>query len=161
MGDRKGLILSLCLALVATPACTAFLVQTREPGESNKTMPEAVAAEYHCDKRPLPFFEIEKSELFPLRAKPGQKLAHRIVYVMCPKRPTEVIAGSLETRIRFKGRSILRDRIEQELKPGRWVIDTFIPLPEQAEPGVYALEVEFASKHGDLEEHSDFLVEEP
>jgi hypothetical protein len=161
MGDSKGLILLLCFALVAMPACTTIRVKLRDPGESNKTMPDPVALEYHCDKRPLPFFEIEKNELLPDRVAPGQKLAHRIVYVMCPKRPTEVVAGSLETRIRFKGRAIFRDRIEQELKPGRWVIDTYIPLPDQAEPGVYALEVDFASKHGDLQERSDFVVKAP
>jgi hypothetical protein len=161
MGDLKGLILPLCLALVAVPACSVVQVQLREPGESNKTMPDPVAVEYHCDKRPLPFFEIEKNELLPLKAKPGQKLAHRIVYVMCPKQPTEVVAGSLETRIRYKGKAIFRDRIKQDLKPGRWIIDTYIPLPERAEPGVYALEVDFASKHGDLQERSDFVVKEP
>jgi hypothetical protein len=161
MGDRKGLSLLLCLGLVAAPACAAIQVKLRDPGETNKSMPDPVALEYHCDKRPLPFFEIEKSELLPDRAKPGQKLSHRIVYVMCPKRPTEVVAGSLETRIRFKGEPIFTDRIDQELKPGRWIIDTHIPLPEQTEPGVYALEVDFDSQQGDLRERSDFVVNAP
>ena len=80
---------------------------------------------------------------------------------MCPKRPTEVVAGRLETRIRYRGEAIFTDRIDQDLKPGRWIIDTYIALPEQAEPGVYALEVDFISRQGNLRERSDFLVRAP
>jgi len=133
-------------------------VALREPGEVNKTMPDKVADEYHCEKRGLPFFKIEKTQLLPERAKPGDELAHRIVYVMCPRQVTEVVPGTLDTRILFKGKVIFRETISQELKPGRWVVDTMIPLPEGAEPGVYALQLDFLSKQGNLNERSDFIV---
>ncbi len=151
------LISVLCVAFL--PGCSSLRVQMRKPGERNKTMPAKVLVEYHCDKRELPFFEIEENELLPEKARPGAKLNHRIIYVMCPERPTEVVAGTLETRILFKGKVIFEEAIDHELKPGRWVVDTFIPLPAKANPGVYALEVEFRSRRGNLAERSDFIVE--
>ena len=168
MGDPKTLVerrrraagaTALLLAWIcALCGCAAVRVALRHPGEHNKTMPEEVAQEYHCDKRGLPFFEIEKSQLLPARVKPGKQLSHRIVYVMCPRRPTEVVAGTLDTIILFKGKIIFEEVVEQEIKPGRWVVDTFIPLPAEAEPGVYALQLEFRSKHGNLDQRSDFIV---
>jgi len=155
---RRALLCGLGFGLALTTACARIQLAMREPGEANKSMPADVAEEYHCDQRPLPFFKIERNELLPERARPGQEMGHRIVYVLCPRRPTEVVSGKLDTRILFKGHSIFREVIEQDLKPGRWVIDTLIPLPADAEPGVYALEVDFTSRQGNLDERSDFVV---
>ncbi len=157
--QRRRLACLLVLVCVgALGGCTALRVAMRDVGEHNRTMPADVAREYHCDKRGLPFFEIEESQLLPVRAKPGSQLSHRVVYVMCPRRPTEVVTGTLDTRILFKGEIIFNEVIDQELKPGRWVMDTFIPLPPSAKPGVYALQVDFRSEQGNLHERSDFIV---
>ena len=162
MGDpkemtRRLLAVSLGLLWIGS-GCTAIRLSVRDPGETNKTMPDPVASEYHCEKRQLPFFELERAELLPERVKRGKEINHRIVYVMCPERPTEVVKGSLDTRILFRGQAIFSEVIDQELKPGRWIIDTFIPLPEQAEPGVYALQLEFRSRQGKFASRSDFVV---
>ena len=90
----------------------------------------------------------------------GAKLNHRFVYVMCPSRASEVIVGTLYTRIRFKGKTVHQDKVTRELKPGRWVVDSFITLPEQAMPGMYALAGRFEGKQGSFSFNADFLVEE-
>jgi hypothetical protein len=140
--------------------CTAIQLKLRQPGERLASFPEPVAVEYDCAERRLPFFEVEEVELIPSRLRPGGELNHRFVYVMCPSRASEVIEGELYTRIQFKGKTVHSDAVERELQPGRWVVDSFITLPEQAPPGMYALEGRFESPKGRFSFRSDFLVEE-
>ena len=67
--------------------------------------------------------------------------------------------GQLSTRIRFKGAPIVRQtQTHYEIKPGRWVVDAFIELPEGAEPGIYAFEIEFESLRLRFEKSLTFLV---
>ena len=78
---------------------------------------------------------------------------------MCPPRPTEVVAGKLSTRILFKGAPIFGDTATgYEIKPGRWVIDAWVELPQDVEPGVYAYELEFRSKSVDFDKSLTFVV---
>ena len=66
------------------------------------------------------------------------------------------------TRIRFKGRPIVRDADERyEIKPGRWVVDSFVRLPEQTEPGIYAYEIEFDGTRVDFDKRLTFVVRAP
>jgi hypothetical protein len=51
------------------------------------------------------------------------------------------------------------DSVERELQPGRWMVDSFITLPELAKPGMYALSARFESRKGGFSLQSDFLVE--
>lgn len=132
----------------------------REPGEKLVTFPQAVAEEYSCAKRRLPFVEVEQSELIPSRMRPGARLNRRFVYVMCPARASGVIAGTLTTRIRFRGKIVHRDSVQRDLQPGRWVVDAFVTMPDKAMPGRYALETSFESSEGRFSLRSDFLVEE-
>ncbi|MDH3212828.1 MAG: hypothetical protein OEM05_10120 [Myxococcales bacterium] len=84
------------------------------------------------------------------------------MYVMCPARATEVVAGRLMTRIRFKGNPIVQETdARYEIKPGRWVVDSFVRLPEQAEPGIYAYEVEFDGNRIDFDKRLTFVVRAP
>ena len=162
MGDSKALatLVALCVG-ASSLGCALIQLHLRTPGERLKTFPEPVAEEYHCDKRPLPFFEVEANELLPTRVKPGSEFNHRMVYVMCPRNPTAVIAGNLRTRILYKGKAIFHEDLSHELKPGRWVVDTFIPLPKAAQPGIYALEITFESRKGNFQQHATFAVETP
>jgi len=153
---RAALAALLCLEM----GCTTLTLRFREPGEVLETFPEPVAEEYHCDKRPLPYFEVEKNELLPHRVTPGSEFNHRLVYILCPEAPTQVVAGKLDTRILFKGKPIFAESIDHELKPGRWRVDTFNLLPPEAVPGIYALEIAFTSDDGDFKELSTFAVEQ-
>jgi hypothetical protein len=156
MGYRVLGIL-VCLALAS--GCSQLPLKSPEPGETMMTFPEPVAKEYRCSKRQLPFFEIEKNELTPHRARPGSRLDHSLVYVMCPARISEVISGKLYTRIHFKGKTVHTHVKDQDLQPGRWMITSFVTLPKQVGPGIYALEARFESPRGRFNVHSDFLVE--
>jgi len=132
----------------------------RDPGEQLRSFPEEVWDEYDCEDQRRPFFIMEESALIPPRVKPKRDFNHRMIYAMCPLRPTEVVAGTLSTRIRFRGKPIVRDTMASyELRPGRWVVDAFVSLPEDAEPGVYAYEVQFESATIEFEERLTFIVE--
>lgn len=147
MDHPKAVTAALLGALALASGCTSIQslrASLRSPGEKNVDLPEEVADEYHCDKRPLPFFEVEEYQVLPQRVKPGGELSHRLVYVMCPRARTEVLPGTLTTRVLFKGREIVTDSVRYELKPGRWRKDQTVQLPSTAAPGVYSLDLEFA-----------------
>jgi hypothetical protein len=142
--------LVLTLALLAAPGCLSlrhFMDRPfRKPGERMWTFPDKVWSEYECDRKELPFFDIEHLELRPRRLHAGEEFSHRIVYVLCPDRLTGVVTGQLQTRILHRGQVIVEDRKPTyDLKPGRWVIDTFIRLPQSTDVGVYAMEFAFQS----------------
>jgi hypothetical protein len=159
-----ALLLALALALATGCAGVRWWVQkaVRDPGESLADFPEVVWEQYDCGSQRRPFFIIESNELVPPRVRSGGEFNHRLVYVMCPVNPTEVIAGQLATRIRFKGAPILVDtQPGWEVKPGRWIIDATVSLPADAEPGVYAYELEFDSAPVTFEKSLTFVVREP
>jgi len=161
MAHPKAVAAALAALGLALSGCAFLKLQWREPGHRNRDLPEQVAVEYHCDKRPLPFFRFERNELVPQRVEAGGEFNQRLVYVLCPDRPTAVIPGRLRTRILFEGDTILEDVVEEKLRPGRWVLDSFIRLPEDAEPGVYAMDVRFESSAGGLHDRVDFVVKAP
>jgi hypothetical protein len=132
----------------------------RDPGERLTDFPEVVWEEYDCGSQKRPFFVIEENDLVPPRVKVGGAFSHRMVYAMCPSRPTGVVSGRLLTRIRFRGDPIVRETTEDyELKPGRWVVDAEVQLPDDAEPGVYAYEVAFHSADVGFEKRLTFVVQ--
>jgi hypothetical protein len=155
------LIAALSMALLAGCATTRWNVvkQFRQPGESLQALPDEVWEEYDCASQKRPFLVIERNELSLIKVSPGNDFGHRMVYIMCPVEPTEVVAGELSTRIRFKGSPIVQEMDEgYEIKPGRWVIDAIVHLPQQAEPGVYAYELEFDSKTIEFHKSLTFVV---
>jgi hypothetical protein len=145
---RRTLALVLCVML--SGCASSQLVgrmrrASRDPGQKLLALPDKVEKHYACKERVLPWFKLERNEINPKRVEPGGQINHRIEYALCPESPTEVVGGTLTTRVRFKGEVVLLEEIPDfELKPGRWRVDAFVRLPENAEPGVYALEIHFA-----------------
>ncbi len=163
---RLASLVTLLAALFGGVGCASlwwsFEKALRKPGQQLETFPDKVSEEYDCARKRLPFFKIEVNELVPPRIKPGSELNHRLIYVMCPARRTGVITGKLATQIRFRGRAILSDTIPRfEIKPGRWVIDSFIRLPEFAETGIYALDMRFSHQTLKFAKSLTFLAEGP
>jgi hypothetical protein len=164
MDHRNGVIAVLAMALCLGCASARWSIAKHfwDPGASFKTFPEAVSEEYDCENQKKPFFLIEKNDLLPRKVTAGSDFGHRLVYIMCPNHSTEVVEGRLSRRIRFKGAPVLEktDPI-YELKPGRWAVNAIVHLPDKAEPGIYAYELEFESKSLDFEKSLTFLVEAP
>jgi len=132
----------------------------RDPGERLLALPQEIADEYDCATRTLPHFQLERNEVNPLRVRAGAEFNHRLVYALCPTAPTAVVPGKFTTRIVFKGRDLVVQSIPNfEIKPGRWIVDAFVRLPENAETGVYALEIGFSSKSIQFDESVTFGVE--
>jgi hypothetical protein len=162
MGHSKTLILGLGVA--AALGCAGLMGRMqralRSPGERLESVPDDVWAQYKCGEQKLPWFRLEQTELVPQRVTAGDDVNHRMVYALCPTEPTEVVTGTLQTRILFKGKPLLRDADgHYEIKPGRWVVDTFIQIPPQAETGIYSVEVQFASDSVNFREERSFAVE--
>ncbi|MGI9433174.1 MAG: hypothetical protein ACR2PQ_13215 [Myxococcota bacterium] len=161
---RRALALCGVALLLSSCAPSQFLGSARrafrDPGEHLVALPQEIADEYDCATRPLPHFQLERNEVNPVRVRAGAEFNHRMVYALCPTSPTAVVPGSFTTRIVFKGRDLVVDTIPGfEIKPGRWVVDAFVRLPESAEVGVYALEIGFASEVIRFDESVTFGVE--
>ena len=164
MGHSKVAAALVALLLLSGCAGMRWAVQKsmRSPGERLTDFPEVVWQEYDCATQKRPFFVIERNELVPPRVKAGGEFNHRMVYAMCPDEPTAVVAGNLHTSIRFRGSPIVRETTSTyELKPGRWVIDAEVQLPESAEPGVYAYELAFRGQPIRFEKSLTFVVQSP
>ena len=163
MGHPK--VAAACLLLVALGTGCASLrwsVQkaVRTEGTQLVAFPEEVAREYACAERKLPYFTIEHSEIVPPRVRSGGEFNHRLVTVLCPAHPTEVAIGRLSEGIRFRGRLVHRETRERfEIRPGRWILDAFVELPRDAEPGVYGYELRFDAPNVSFEESWSFVVE--
>ena len=164
MGHSKivALLVAANLSLGCAGMRWSMAKAFRDEGAVNRSFPEEVWKEYDCANQKRPFFIIEANELVPPRVDAGDDFNHRMVYVMCPAKPTEVVAGVLATRIRFKGDPIVDSRDDgYEIKPGRWVVDAFVEIPQAAEPGVYAYEIQFSGEGLSFAKSLTFLVTPP
>lgn len=148
MGHSKALT-ALALALACALAGCAWLPEPlerpfRKPGVRLAEFPEQVSAEYNCANQKLPWFKLEKLEVWPKRLPAGDELGHRLVYSLCTANPTAVVTGKLETRIVYRGEAVVTDTDPKyDLRPGRWVIDVMVTVPPTAPEGLYALELDF------------------
>jgi hypothetical protein len=148
MGKLTGSIALITVVILFATGCSTIYQQvvaaSRQPGEQIATTPDRVWKELECDKRERPFVHAESMEILPEMIKPGGRVNYRLTYVMCPTRPSEVIKTRMARRMLFKGEQVARNVNESfELKPGRWVVDSFFTLPADTPLGVYALEVDF------------------
>jgi hypothetical protein len=88
-------------------------------------------------------------EVLPEMIRPGGRVNYRLIYVMCPVKPSEVIKTRVARRMLFKGEQVARNVNDAfEIKPGRWVVDSFFTLPVDSPLGVYSLEVGFEAPNG-------------
>ncbi len=154
-----GVAIALCCGACAwlpSPLDRPF----RKPGQQLTDFPEAVAKEFHCSEQKLPWFKLEKFEVWPKRVKAGGELGHRLVYVLCTARPGDVVTGRLEMRIVHGGKTVISaPEPKYALHPGRWVIDVFVAVPPEASDGLYALELAFKSKAVRFDAAEAFAVE--
>lgn len=139
--------------LITVSACSAIYQQVvataRQPGEQIAGTPDKVWEELDCAKRSRPFVQVERMEVLPEMIKPGGRVNYRLVYVLCPLKPSEVMNTRLVRNMLFKGQRVAGNVKDSfELKPGRWIVDSFFTLPPESPLGVYALEVGFETPDG-------------
>jgi hypothetical protein len=139
--------------LLAVSGCSTIYQQvvaaSRQPGEQIATTPDQVWKELDCGNRDKPFVRAESMEVLPELVKPGGRVNYRLIYSMCPVRPSEVIKTRVSRRMLFKGEQVARNVNDAfEIKPGRWIVDSFFTLPPDTPLGVYALEVHFEAPNG-------------
>lgn len=165
MKSNKAIIILLILTTFTGCASLGnFFMPKPEPGEKMLDLHEEVWRDYNCKNETLPIVKIEESDLEPNRLDPEKKMEcnHRLIYGLCCDKLTNEITGRLFTRIFHRGQTVVNDIDENYiLKPGRWQVDTFIVLPEEAESGVYSLEIEFISSNSDagFKVDNTFIVE--
>lgn len=154
-------MLALALACSACASLPSPLDRPfRTPGEKLADFPEAVSAEYGCATKKVPWLQVESQEIWPKRVHAGEELGHRLVYALCTASPTDVVMGTLETRIVHRGKStVLESLPNHDLRPGRWIVDLFITVPKEAPDGVYALEIAFKSPSVNFARQETFAVE--
>jgi hypothetical protein len=153
LADGVNIVFFAILGLVTLSGCSALYQQVvaaaRQPGEHIATTPDQVWQDYSCAKRDRPFVQVESMEILPEMIKPGGRVNYRLIYVMCPVKPSEVVKTAVSRRMLFKGEQVARNVNDAfELKPGRWVVDSFFTLPTNSPLGVYSLEVGFESPNG-------------
>jgi hypothetical protein len=154
MGKLSCAFVPFIAALAALPSGCSTLYQKavvalRQPGEQIAGTPDDVWRDYKCANRERPFVRTESMEVVPDRIKPGDRVNYRLIYVMCPVKPSEVIKTRVSRRMLFKGQQVsvnVNDAFE--IKPGRWIVDSFFTLPLNSPVGVYALEVSFDAPAG-------------
>jgi hypothetical protein len=150
--DILGLVVAV-FGVIALSGCTTLYQQAvaviRQPGEQIATAPDQVWKEMDCSNRERPFVRAESMEVLPERIRPGGRVNYRLIYVMCPAKPSEIIKTRVARRMLFKGEQVARNVNDAfEIKPGRWVVDSFFTLPADSPLGVYALEVIFEAPNG-------------
>jgi hypothetical protein len=166
MGKLNQRLTSCAIVLLAIAAsgCSAIYQQivatARQPGEQIASTPDKVWNELNCAKRNRPFVQFENMEVLPEMIKPGGRVNFRLVYVLCPVKPSEIVKTRLVRSMLFKGERVAGNVKDSfELKPGRWIVDSFFTLPQDAPLGVYALEVGFDAPGGQpLKQVRSFVV---
>lgn len=131
----------------------------RTPGPSMIDPPERVWTEYRCASRALPFTLLQSQVLQPTRIAPNSEINQRFVYVVCPARGLNGVRGALTRRVLYRGNAIWTDNEpDYELQGGRWSVDLFLTIPDNAESGYYEFEVAFETNRLVFRDRKGFNV---
>jgi len=84
---------------------------------------------------------LEAAEVTPSALLPGEKLYHRFHYVLCPAASAFPVSGKIIRTVRLRKVKIFTDVTEHAFKPGSWVVDAAVIVPEDARSGEYTFDV--------------------
>jgi hypothetical protein len=171
--DTNSLIFSvlICITCLLSVACAEIQEQpgtpaerlpgeVPEPGRKRVMDGPRVWALEGCKSRPLPFLRLDLSEVIPATVKPGGVLNYRFPYTACVPAQPGYIIGRLQTTLSFKGKKHnTRTDTDFPVETGKWIVDTNIAVPNDAEPGVYFLEATLVAKGARIEDRVSFNVE--
>ncbi len=133
----------------------------REAGEEMIADPAWIWRKLRCNNRTLPYLQVDSNEVIPSRLTAGERINHHMVYSLCPATPSKVVPARLARSILYKGNIIFQDVTDNyELKPGRWSVDAFVKVAEQAQAGVYSLQSTLTNKDLDVTVDAGFVVKQ-
>ena len=114
----------------------------------------------NCGSRKLPYLRLDQSEIVPKTMKSGASMRYRLSYTACVPEQSSYKLGRLETKISFKGNTQNRRSDDQyTVETGKWIVDTHIAVPKNAEPGTYVLDAALSIKGAMLQDRVSFNVE--
>ena len=137
-----------CLILAACGEVPSAPPQVESPppeapkaGRKLAMMPEEAWESENCESRPLPHLRLERSELTAPTVSPGSSIVYRFPFIACVPAQPGYILGQFRTTIFFAGKALsTRSDDTFPVDTGKWIIDTDIAVPKDAEPGVYSLD---------------------
>ena len=79
--------------------------------------------------------------------------------MVCPAAGQGGVRGKLTRLVLTGGKAIWMDvEPDHELKPGRWSVDLFLPIPATATTGAYEFEVSFETSSVVFQDRKSFTV---
>lgn len=134
-----------------------FSRSIREPGESMVESPEYTNKNYACSRYVNYQLFFEFIDVIPSRISAGEDINQRLRYALCSVN-SKNISGSINRRIIYKNDVIFSDNQQYLLKPGALIVDVFIEVPNDAEPGEYRMEVLLNYGNNSISKNSSFVV---
>lgn len=114
----------------------------------------------NCGSRKLPYLRLDQTEVVPKTIKPGASIRYRLSYTACISQQNPYIPGRLVTKILFKGKAEdIRSDDNYSIETGKWIVDTHIAVPKDANTGAYVLEATLSTKEIRLQDYVSFNVE--
>lgn len=91
-----------------------------------------------CDKKVIPFLEIEKQFLDPKSPQRGQEFEHHFIYVACVSDAQTPIKATLSRKIILGKNSVFESTNDSfEIKSGKWEHTAKLKTPPGIKPGKY------------------------
>jgi hypothetical protein len=131
-----------------------------KPGKKLAMAPERAWESENCESRPLPYLRLEQSELTAPTVTRGNSIIYRFPYTACVPAQPGYILGRFRTTISLAGKALsTRSDDTFPVETGKWIVDTDIAVPKDAEPGVYSLEATLAAKGVTIQDRLNFIVQ--
>lgn len=129
------------------------------PGEKLAASPKETAKKDLClSAQPGERVFLEEAEVAPSAISSGEQLYHRLRYVVCPAAAVRSVSGKIIRTVRLRKVTIFTDVTEHVFKPGSWVVDAAVVVPEEARSGEYAFEVALKTGKSIVRKRSTFFV---
>jgi hypothetical protein len=102
--------------------------------------------------------QLEEIQVLPSVVDAGKEINQRIRYALCLFTHPKVLRGSITRTIVFKGTIMMHDVTNYEFKPGTWIVDIFIGIPEEAKSGIYMLNIALKYENEMIKASGSFVV---
>lgn len=131
------------------------------PGRKLVALPDDVWKREDCDARPLPYIRLDRSDIVPKIAKRGDQVVYTLAYTACVPQQPGYLLGEIMTRIYFDGR-LKSQRLDKQypVETGKWVVNTKVAVPANAEFGSYDVEAIVSAGVETIRDKIRFTVED-